>query len=292
MINKSIYFLHIPKTSGTTVTEYIGQIFSKDEIFTYQRWDLAFQEKSAQELTQILIEDKFKFYRGHFGFHHKFVKNKFVFTMLRNPENRTVSQYNHIIRFPNGNGWVNQGFLKAPDETLKSILSDPGRASIITNVQTRYLSSPYNPKTDKNVDANFLYDENKKFVTFTISNPKLSLIISIWRLLRLNFFGLQEYHEESMLMLANILKIKVPLLTDRKQYFGNESFSDQTDTETQNLLFHTNNLDNKLYYFARYIFEKRLITFINKQLNTRLNIYEYLSNRQKYLIELESIMLK
>jgi len=292
MVNKSIYFLHIPKTSGTSVTSFLDQLFTKDKIFPYQRWDLAFQDKTPLELTKILNTNSYKFYRGHFGYHRKFVKNKFVFTMLRDPINRTISQYKHIIKFPRGNGWVNNGYLKTPSESLKSVLKDPKRASIITNVQARYLSSPYNPKHDPSIDDKYLYDKNEAFINYTINHPIFSLFRSIFRLLRMDFFGLQEFHEESMLMLADKLNIRVPLISEHKLSSFSQSIADQLDTETQNLLVHTNNLDNKLYFISRKIFEHRMLKFINHRLNTKLNIYYYLTNRDKYLNSLEKIILK
>jgi len=290
MIDKPIYFLHIPKTSGTSVTAYISQSFSSTEIFPYQRWDLAFKEKTTTKLTKILDQNKYKFYHGHFGYHPKFTDDKFVFTMLRNPSNRTISQYKHMVKFPQEKGWF-QYFFRHKDESLKSILQDPTRAYLITNIQTKYLSATIDPLKTKR-PKRFIYDESQDFIRPSIVNPKKSLFKAITNLLKIDFFGLQEYNEESMLMLADKLRIHTPLLTERKQYFDNESFSNQLDTQTQNLLFHTNNLDNKLYFIARYVFEKRLLNFINQKSKVNIGIYKYLSNRRKYLIKLKSVVLK
>lgn len=241
-------------------------------------------------MSKILNKNSYKYYRGHFGYHSKFIKNKFVFTMLRNPINRTISHYKHMLREPNDKGWFNH-FFNYKDESLKSILTDPSRAYLITNVQTKYLSSGYDPLIVKNPKY-FSFDGSDEFNQDILKQPKKSLVKSIINLLKINFFGIQEYNEESIIMLADKLKIKSPLLKERRMFYNNESCFNQVDTETQNLLYHMNNLDNKLYFIARHIFEHRMLNFINKKLNKNMMIHEYLFGRTKYLSELEQLVLK
>lgn len=211
--------------------------------------------------------------------------------MLRNPTNRTISQYNHIHTYPNGNGWVDDNFLKSPHENLKSILTDKTRSSIITNIQTRYLSSPYNPLLDTTIKPNYLYDQNIQFIEFDLCHPYLSLSISLYRLIKMDFFGLQEYFPESLLMLSSILGIKAKIPQEKLGSYAGVSLS-QLDQETIKLLHSNNHLDNKLYFIAKTIFEKRMLHFVNQRLHTNLNIINYLSNRDKYIQQLQSIMLQ
>lgn len=159
MIHKPIYFLHIPKTAGTSATLFLDQLYSKEQIFPYQRWDHLFNQNSVKKAKKLINDPKYKFFRGHFACHPDFVRNKFVFTMLRNPITRTISQYKHILRSPNDN-WTWPTFLKKPDETLKEILTDPSRASYITNLQVRYLSSDYNPFNSERIifKTRYLHD--------------------------------------------------------------------------------------------------------------------------------------
>ncbi len=283
MINKSIYFLHIPKTSGTSTIVLLDKLFDSNDIFTPQRWDIAFQSFSVETLKKVFKENHYRFYRGHFGYNKSLIRNKFTFTILRNPSNRSISQYKHMIRYPEEKGWF-KGILKQKDESLLSILQDANRAHLLGNTQTKYLSSNYDPLNSGNFES---FDDNPKFYLFNSKHPYISCLIALTRLLSLNFFGLQEYHEESMIMLAKKIGVKVDLLNDRKQYFNNESFSQQYNLETNNLLHQINNIDDILYNLARKFFERDMIKFVNRSLNCNINLYQYLSQRNLYLNELK-----
>lgn len=99
----------------------------------------------------------------------------------------------------------------------------------------------------------------------------------------MDFFGLQEFFEESMLMLADKLNFKLPLPTEKVHLYEKESSLSDVDTETYNLLDCTNNLDIKLYLLAKRIFIKRFLNFLNKKTHKSLNLYQYLQNRIEYL---------
>jgi hypothetical protein len=188
-----------------------------------------------------------------------------------------------MIRYPEEKGWF-KGILKQKDESLLSILQDANRAHLLGNTQTKYLSSNYDPLNSGNFES---FDDNPKFYLFNSKHPYISCLIALTRLLSLNFFGLQEYHEESMIMLAKKIGVKVDLLNDRKQYFNNESFSQQYNLETNNLLHQINNIDDILYNLARKFFERDMIKFVNRSLNCNINLYQYLSQRNLYLNELK-----
>lgn len=281
---KPIYFLHIPKTAGASATLFLDQLFSPDQIFPYQRWDHLFNKNSIKTARKLITDPKYKFFRGHFGYQPELVSKKFVFTILRDPTTRTISQFKHIVRSPTDN-WTWPGFLKKPDEKLIDVLADKGRASYITNLQVRYLSADFHPlKTIKNsIKPGFLYDCQKQFVNSTVNHPTKSLILAFYRLISMDFFGLQEFYDESMYMLSTKLKINLPLPTTKVHLYEKETSQSDVDTQTYNLLQCTNNLDTKLYSLARKIFIKRLLGFIKQKTGKSLNIYDYLSNRAEYL---------
>ena len=75
-----LYFLHIPKTAGTTFISIIDEHFDYESIFPGQRWD--------QLLPKLPINfSKYRLVRGHFGYgiRQLLPKKPVYITMLRNP---------------------------------------------------------------------------------------------------------------------------------------------------------------------------------------------------------------
>ncbi len=86
------YFLHIPKTGGTSLSSLMDKHYPKDQILQY---------KLIEDLRKNwpLDTSNIRFIRGHFfyGIHHLFGRqNMRYFTMLRNPIDRVISSYRHI----------------------------------------------------------------------------------------------------------------------------------------------------------------------------------------------------
>src|SRR4026208_439750 len=88
-------FLHIPKTAGLSLTDFIKSQFAPFE--SNSTTDLSDFIKTPQEEIA-----KYKFIAGHFPYNvSNFVQRKLVYiTVLRDPVERTVSHYAHIRRNP------------------------------------------------------------------------------------------------------------------------------------------------------------------------------------------------
>jgi len=253
----TLYFLHIPKSAGTSVTRVLDNYFNKSSILPYQTWN--------QLLPNLPIEfSNFELIRGHFGYGlYKILNKKPVYlTMLRNPIERTISQYHHIRMDPHTNNWVDEDFLK-PSDALSDLLNDKEKRKLFVNTQCRYLAL--------DIDVNsivgehkerFLYDTCNEFISPDITNVDL-LNSAKDRLSNFEFFGLQERFEESLMLLYYTFSLKpiAPLPRDM-MWRGRPRQKDLSDSVI-NLIKNCTSLDSHLYEFAVKIFELRFNIMVN-----------------------------
>lgn len=95
--NEKIFFFHIMKTGGTTLTLMLDKHFNVSQLCPARHWyemDLL----SSDELNSYTV------FRGHFNYSQvfKFVQSSIVISVLRNPVDRVISEYIHWRRAPAG----------------------------------------------------------------------------------------------------------------------------------------------------------------------------------------------
>ena len=126
------YFLHIPKTAGTTFRVLLENQFAIDEICpAYEFHEL--KQYADHELN------RFRLFRGHLGYNlvNYLPVAPRVLTILRNPLERVVSHFEQIRRDP-GHRWYQ--VLQQRRMGLKEYLLDPELSAEVTNTQVRQLS--------------------------------------------------------------------------------------------------------------------------------------------------------
>jgi len=267
--NDLMYFLHIPKTAGTTLIATLDSYFEHDSIFPSKVWNEVLINKSKKRKTWKLV-------RGHFGYNIKPISpcKPIFLTVLRDPIKRTISQIEHIRRDPRGNNWVKKNFL-SPNETFDQILHNDEKNLVFRNTQTRYLGLDcdvikFTRSQSLKTKDDFRFDQNLPLFENEIPGEKL-LENAMKRLEKFEFVGISEKFEESMFLLYYTFgwmpinkswKLNVsPAKTSKKDL----------SQKTIDILNDLNTLDTSLYVHGKKIFEKRYSEMLK---NLKKNYYK------------------
>jgi len=91
----SVFFMHIPKTGGMSVENYLTTLVPVDQVAPYPLVDTC-------KYLNPESSNKFRFYFSHTPayFAQLLPSPVFRFTWLRDPVDRAISAYNHILREP------------------------------------------------------------------------------------------------------------------------------------------------------------------------------------------------
>ena len=187
MESDPIFFLHFPRTAGTTIDkifslnlspENIIHIYSKDEYNKYSTIEIE-KFQNIKYITGHLLLEKL----NPTTFYGQKVR---AFTILRNPAKRLFSEYNflktwknqHLYNFLNSNNISFSEYITSKDK----LLFYRGK-----NFMTRCLSGDSLEKTND--------------LTASLEKAKYNLLNTFW------FYGLQERFMESLLLLAENSKL-------------------------------------------------------------------------------------
>lgn len=266
---EKIIFLHIPKTAGTTLNCILRRQYSSDEFYQIEQAVFNSKEglkRKANLEPLISLSDnekrKIRCISGHLHFGiHKLLHQRFLyFTMLRDPVERVISHYYHIVGTPNNflhNEIISRN-INLEDYVVKAIHSDAH------NGQVRRLCGDIN-------------NEVGTFSRFpTISHSEL--IKAKKNLLEyFPVFGITERFDESLLLFkkafgwGNIFYIKIRVGQNRP---NRKSLPKQTEE----IIKQHNIYDLELYEFALKRFDQLLENYgINRsKIEHFRNINSYL----------------
>ena len=241
-----VFFLHIPKTAGTTLAAILEHHFDKDKIFPfYQIGELSGVPKQVFERSRYI--------RGHFYYDavQKFWRRKPVtITMLRDPIERFLSHFAQTQRATD-----------LPESTRKhvehmSIDDFIDDTKLLTRLgfldrQTRMIATKFNfddpSELPQLIRASYMPEASRIETQFAV------------RLLEtFAFFGLSERFQDSLYLLAytfgwqpigDFQKLNVaPLKPHRRDI----------SPDTLNRIAAKNALDMELYKYAQQLFETRV----------------------------------
>ncbi|MEM7322470.1 MAG: hypothetical protein AAF531_05230 [Actinomycetota bacterium] len=265
-----LYFLHIPKTSGTTLTAYLDARFSPSETLVPKVW--------SQHLANLGPADRSPFarsmrgtklIRGHFGrgVWRELDERPAVITMLREPVERTISLFHHVTVERRWNNFTPADFYREPF-SLDAVLGDE-RARVLANHQVRHLGVDIDVKAIARSAANAHLAELNREPPNPVNldtlaqfiEPELSpraLLDSAFDYLRsVACFGLQEFHQASVLLLADTFGWPAHRVADRLMTIHGRPGREQYAEPTIEAVMANNTLDITLYRRAHHLFFSR-----------------------------------
>lgn len=215
MKNSHLIFLHLPKNGGSTILSILNRIYKSSNIFSITWTGTKGNIDEFRNLPQDK-KDKIKLLRGHFsyGLHKEFTKEATYFSFIRNPEERILSFYTYVKRSP-----LNRLYTKVEKENmsfedfimLHDIDGNNGQIRKLSGLDTD--ESSMLDKALKNIDTHF---------------PVI---------------GLQEYFDESLIVLAHHFNWPTPYYTKKNVSKKKKKISDKE----HELIQKYNQGDFKLY---------------------------------------------
>src|SRR5580698_4582373 len=124
-----LFFMHIPKTAGMSMRQYLSNQYEADEICPAERW---------QDLLDLRRDvGSYSLVRGHFRYNLRqlIAPDARMLVVLREPLRRTVSALRHLGRDPE----FHQTYDIAKHLTLSEIIHHPAIMGLQRDVQARFL---------------------------------------------------------------------------------------------------------------------------------------------------------
>lgn len=262
---KPIIFLHIPKSAGTSLCDYLGQFYADEENYFKCCFKYGTKQDRYDNVTFINyfneIASKYKFISGHFNFElaeqlSNYFKGKYsdhaMVTFLREPALRVISQYNFLVKinYYTDGGIAKYGHLPESIYNLFTIkkISFEEFIEIYDNLQTKTFSSK-NPMWYLSQDK-----ANKGDLELAKLNLRKFNVIGIYEELEtsINILSKNMLYNNTTFPKSNITE-KIKFKYEPPQYMQNIKFESLSNS-TRNKLMLLNELDYELYYYARNIF--------------------------------------
>lgn len=247
--DKSIIFLHIPKTAGTTLDAIMLRQYEQKSIFPLQ---LPVQESIAK--FKSLPEDQkreIKVLYGHmrFGLHEYFPQPSTYITIMRDPVERIISLYYYILRTPKHDLYHE---ITSKNMSLKDCLC----SKITTELD--------------NAQARLLYGVNETEIGFgQCSNDMLE---TVKKNLEEDFalVGLTERFDESLLLLKRIFGWESCFYV-KQNITKNRPLKEEFSKDTLALIEKYNELDIEIYKYG----EKMLNELIDRSSLSEMEIIKF-----------------
>lgn len=252
-----LFFLHVPKTAGISLTAVLDANYGEGEILQVQDWRDAeglIEKLSVVELARIrCIGGHYWFGPGDQAVHDRFSVDPVVITVLRDPVARTVSAYQHVMRWPEH--WLRKALGLGEGETipLQDFVEHPGTQSEIANLQTRLIVGmvPGNlPPLDKGSAADIPFADEE-----LLEMAKARLDSFAW-------VGLTERMEESVRLLSAMMGWQPVEELPTLNINPVPSAQVEVPAETRAAILERTALDHELYAYAAELLDRALLAHL------------------------------
>lgn len=183
-----IFFIHIPKTAGTSLRSYLADQFLAESIFPPFDW------AGANKFLPCDVR-RYKLFSGHFDIRLSILIGLDVkrISFFRDPVERTISAMRHALVDPR----FCPKEVDIRQQTLMSLVDSERDLLRFVNIQAAVLSSSLGVGAAERND-----DIGKKF-DFTYDQLVPSLDVALENLYELDFVGLSEFMPESLSILSS-----------------------------------------------------------------------------------------
>lgn len=230
---KTIIFVHIPKTGGTTFDQLIKRQYKPESLFLFNN----VQESLAKfrQLTEVEKRD-IKFIQGHmrFGLHKEFPQPCTYMTILRDPVDRIISLYYYALRSPEHPA---HQAVTSKNMSLKEYVSS-GVSTLVNNNQIRFLCTTELVSEYGQCSPEMLESAKKNLQDFAV-------------------IGLTERYNETLILLKRAFNWNNPYYI-KINVTKNRPLRENFDKDTINLIEKYNELDMELYKYSKEKFEESL----------------------------------
>lgn len=250
-----VFFLHIPKTAGTTLGNTLDGHFPRSRIFPHY---------SIGEMDQVDrgMCDGFTYFRGHFKYdaiRDMLGREPVCITMLRDPIERFISHFAQWQRWRLGGDDV--GFEAFPFEDLADYVAHEDFVAATRNINAQVDiiagESGFDHYDELVTDLGAVqrWSRHPGFVDIDLGPRQLSLARE--RLASFAFVGIAEQFQDSLFLLSYTFGWRPILDGERLNVTPQRPLREQLDARTIERIVSFNTLDIDLYAHAARLFAER-----------------------------------
>lgn len=269
-----LYFLHIPKTAGTSFTIFLKKFFTEHEICPLEARVDVDRKKKISELY-VLDYSGYKLIHGHFtnAITTYLPKNTTTLTILRDPIERCISHYHHLLgdttRIHYYKGKIIRNLFQG---NWNALLDIEELSAGMSNLQVKHIGIDQLIVTRKNFRSEDLYDFNGMLSKLTDQELEAITINAKKNLKNYKLVGIQEYFEQTQILFYLLFdKNFDSIARSRFMVFPNRPQKSDLGEDIIKRLTRMNSADIELYREGVELFKTSYINEITKLARTMLD---------------------